>query len=75
MARLPDSTTRAGADRSAAVTRTASERGQRQTMATSVAPESDGRFTGNVIGGSDPAAALQFSSQRISESLINPAGS
>jgi len=71
MARLPDSTTRAGADRSAAATRTASARTQRQTMATRVAPTA-ASVTGNVIGGSDPAAALQFSRQRSSESFINP---
>lgn len=74
MARLPDSTTRAGADRSAAATRTASARTQRQTMATRVAPTA-ASVTGNVIGSAETETLDQFRRQRSRQTFRTPTDS
>lgn len=63
MALYPDSTTRAGADRSDAVPGTASSRSQRQTMTTEVAPSAPS-VTRSVIGSPETEALNQFRRQR-----------
>lgn len=66
MARLPDSTTRAGADRSAAVIRTSSARTQRQTMATRAEPTRGGSVLESSVSEAD-----RFRTQRSRESFRN----